>query len=218
MTLALILFLLGGYYAATDGVLMAAASAVLPEERRGSGLGLLVTATSLGKFGAALLFGLLWTVSGLETAALVFACALTVATVRCGSRGWSLGVGRCSMPDRRMVAFVAVALACVVLGGVWVLVASQNAQSTTSDARVDVAARRSTCAARYSSGPSPEGDERLNGHVEQRDASVAGVGRRRRPTRRACACTWRPAAASASRSRARVWTTASRPSTSASAS
>ena len=40
---------------------MAAASAVLPEERRASGLALVVTATSLAKLAAALLFGLLWT-------------------------------------------------------------------------------------------------------------------------------------------------------------
>ena len=41
------LLLFGAYYAATDGVLMAAASAVLPTSLRGSGLALLVTATSL---------------------------------------------------------------------------------------------------------------------------------------------------------------------------
>ncbi len=91
--LALVLFLLGAYYAATDGVLMAAASAVLPEERRGSGLGLLVTATSLGKFAAALLFGLLWTMSSLGTAALAFAALLAVvlcaAVAVVGRIGWS---------------------------------------------------------------------------------------------------------------------------------
>ena len=38
--------LLGAYYAATDGVLMALGSAVVPEEVRGSGLALLGTATS----------------------------------------------------------------------------------------------------------------------------------------------------------------------------
>ena len=75
------LLLIGAYYACTDGVLMAAASAVLPEERRASGLALVVTATSLAKLAAALLFGLLWTTAGLETAALVFGVALALVAV-----------------------------------------------------------------------------------------------------------------------------------------
>ena len=41
--------LLGAYYAATDGVLMAMTSAVLPESLRTSGLGVLTTVTSLGR-------------------------------------------------------------------------------------------------------------------------------------------------------------------------
>jgi MFS family permease len=77
----LCLVLLGAYYACTDGVLMAAASAMLPEDRRASGLALLVTATSLTKLAAALLFGLLWTLAGLETAALVFMGALALVAL-----------------------------------------------------------------------------------------------------------------------------------------
>ena len=38
--------LLGGYYAATDGVLAALASGILPSAPRGSGLALLATATA----------------------------------------------------------------------------------------------------------------------------------------------------------------------------
>ena len=53
---------LGAYYAATDGVLSAMASAVLPRADRGSGLGLLATGTSLGRFGASLMFGWIWAV------------------------------------------------------------------------------------------------------------------------------------------------------------
>ncbi len=78
--LALYLLLLGGYYACTDGVLMATASTLVPEELRASGLAVLVTATSLAKLLAALLFGLLWTVAGLATATLVFAAALALVT------------------------------------------------------------------------------------------------------------------------------------------
>ncbi|HEX2416410.1 MAG TPA: MFS transporter [Thermoleophilaceae bacterium] len=70
---------LGAYYAATDGVLMAIASAVLPEHQQASGLALLVTATTLAKLAAALLFGGLWTAFGLETTAAIFCLALMVA-------------------------------------------------------------------------------------------------------------------------------------------
>jgi MFS family permease len=72
------LILLGAYYAATDGVLMALASARLPENRQASGLALLVTATTLAKLAAALSFGALWTAFGLETAALVFTAGLVL--------------------------------------------------------------------------------------------------------------------------------------------
>jgi MFS family permease len=78
--LALYLLLLGGYYACTDGVLMATASALVPEELRASGLAVLVTATSLAKLLAAVLFGLLWTVAGLATATIAFGAALALVT------------------------------------------------------------------------------------------------------------------------------------------
>jgi hypothetical protein len=72
----LVLVGLGTYYAATDGVLSAMASAVLPRADRGSGLGLLGTATSLGRLGASMMFGGIWA-SRSETAALtVFALLL----------------------------------------------------------------------------------------------------------------------------------------------
>jgi hypothetical protein len=70
---------LGGYYAATDGVLMALASARLPTSQQASGLALLVTATTLAKLAAALMFGALWTAFGLDVAALAFAAGLAIA-------------------------------------------------------------------------------------------------------------------------------------------
>jgi MFS family permease len=79
--LGVYLLLFGAWYAATDGVPMALASAVLPDELRASGLGLLVTATSLARLGGSLLFGALWTVWGLHAAVLVFAAGLAVALV-----------------------------------------------------------------------------------------------------------------------------------------
>ena len=75
------LVLLGAYYAATDGVLMAAASSQLPEQSQASGMGLLVAAVTMAKLAAALLFGLLWTTAGLGVATVVFGCGLALALV-----------------------------------------------------------------------------------------------------------------------------------------
>jgi len=77
--LAVALFGLGAYYAATDGVLQAIASALLPDRLRASGLALLVTATSLAKLASSVAFGLAWTLGGLELAATGFAVALALA-------------------------------------------------------------------------------------------------------------------------------------------
>src|SRR5262249_55699421 len=73
------LALLGAYYAATDGVLMSLASAVLPTTLRTSGLALLTTATSLARLLAAVLFGAIWTAWSVNTALSVYAVALLVA-------------------------------------------------------------------------------------------------------------------------------------------
>jgi MFS family permease len=56
--------LLGAYYAATDGVLMAMASAVLPTDLRTSGLAVLTTVTSLMRLLSSVLLGWLWTTGG----------------------------------------------------------------------------------------------------------------------------------------------------------
>jgi MFS family permease len=71
--------LLGAYYAATDGVLMALGSAVVPDDVRGSGLALLGTATSVARLLASLVFGALWTVWGTHTAVAWFGVALVAA-------------------------------------------------------------------------------------------------------------------------------------------
>ena len=64
LSVAMILGLLGTYYAATDGVLMAMGSAVIPDELRSSGLAWLTTVTTAAKFAASLLFGLVWKFEG----------------------------------------------------------------------------------------------------------------------------------------------------------
>jgi MFS family permease len=73
------LALLGTYYAATDGVLMAMGSAVVPESVRGSGLALLRTTTSAARLLASVIFGALWTLWGIEAAMMCFGGGLIVA-------------------------------------------------------------------------------------------------------------------------------------------
>lgn len=70
------LILLGAYYAATDGVLMALAGALLPPAQRASGMALLVTGTNLARLAGSVLFGLLWTWRGVG-----FAVALALAAM-----------------------------------------------------------------------------------------------------------------------------------------
>lgn len=79
--LVAVLGLLGTYYAATDGVLMAMGSAVVPEAVRGSGLALLRTTTSAARLLASVTFGALWTVWGIEAAVACFGVALLGAGV-----------------------------------------------------------------------------------------------------------------------------------------
>ena len=78
--LAVCILLLGGYYALTDGVLMALASAMLPPEMRGTGLALLTTMTSLGRLAASVGFGAAWAGYGPTQALIWFVIALGGAT------------------------------------------------------------------------------------------------------------------------------------------
>jgi MFS family permease len=75
---ALMLGLLGTYYAATDGVLMAIASTVVPAEARTSGLAWLTTITTAGKLVASIGFGLLVTWQGYNGAVTFFLAGLVV--------------------------------------------------------------------------------------------------------------------------------------------
>ncbi|MFF1707210.1 MFS transporter [Streptomyces sp. NPDC058252] len=72
-----VLLLHGGFYAATDGVLMAAASDSVPEELRSSGLALVQTGQALARFACSLAFGAAWTAWGDRTA--LTASAVTLA-------------------------------------------------------------------------------------------------------------------------------------------
>jgi MFS family permease len=74
----LVLALHGTFYAATDGVLMAAASDSVPEALRSSGLAVVQTGQALTRFACSLLFGAAWTVWG-DRAALAGAVAALAA-------------------------------------------------------------------------------------------------------------------------------------------
>ncbi len=80
MTLVACLILHGAYYAATDGVLAALASDVLPAEGRATGLAALATIISLGRLCSSLIIGLVWTSKGPEGAA-VFAALATLTAL-----------------------------------------------------------------------------------------------------------------------------------------
>jgi len=81
IALVLMLAMFGTYYAATDGVLAAIASAILPVEIRTTGLAFLDGAVAVAGFISALLFGALWSVLGPTDAVKVFLIALAVALV-----------------------------------------------------------------------------------------------------------------------------------------
>jgi MFS family permease len=91
-TVLLALALFGGYYAATDGVLMALASTALPAAVRGSGLATIATASSVAQFASALVFGALWAWQGPWVAVRIFGFALLVAVAAAAlilSREWT---------------------------------------------------------------------------------------------------------------------------------
>ncbi|MER6265895.1 MFS transporter [Streptomyces sp900105755] len=76
-----VLALHGTFYAATDGVLMAAASDSVPEALRSSGLALVQTGQAGARFACSLGFGAAWTLWGDRTALSVSAVALAVCAV-----------------------------------------------------------------------------------------------------------------------------------------
>jgi MFS family permease len=63
-----VMFSLGLFYAATDGVLAAMAAAVLPKAQLGSGLAVVATATSLARLAASVAYGFLWVRGGIPLA------------------------------------------------------------------------------------------------------------------------------------------------------
>ncbi|WP_236706370.1 MFS transporter [Frankia sp. ACN1ag] len=76
-----VLVLHGAFYAATDGVLMAAAAGSVPARLRSSGLALVQTGQAGARFACSLMFGAAWTAWGDHTALAVAAAALAACTV-----------------------------------------------------------------------------------------------------------------------------------------
>ncbi|MEU6823115.1 MFS transporter [Streptomyces atriruber] len=74
-----VLLLLGVFYAATDGVLMALVAPVVAQERRASGMAVLQTGQALARLVAAAGFGAAWTLWGVQAALTCAVLALTVA-------------------------------------------------------------------------------------------------------------------------------------------
>ncbi|MER5737266.1 MFS transporter [Streptomyces sp. NPDC002262] len=93
-----VLVLLGAFYAATDGVLMALTGPFLAEGRQAGGLALVQTVQALARVGAAVAFGALWTASGPETALVAALLALAVA-VCCSARLLPRGLAAPAAPE-----------------------------------------------------------------------------------------------------------------------
>jgi MFS family permease len=74
------LMLLGAYYAGTDGVLAAQASAILPQGRAGSGLAALATVSNVSRLVASSVFGALWVRLGIHGAIWTY-CGAMVAVL-----------------------------------------------------------------------------------------------------------------------------------------
>ena len=80
-TVAGLLVSIGAFYAATDGVLAALASAALPPGLRGTGLAVISTLVVLGRATGSLLFGYAWTNASVTGALTMFIGLLATALV-----------------------------------------------------------------------------------------------------------------------------------------
>nr|WP_229859680.1 MFS transporter [Streptomyces anandii] len=93
-----VLVLHGVFYAATDGVLMAAVGPLVPARLRAGGLSLVQTAQSVAALASSVLFGACWSRWGLHTALVLALSALAVAIVLAlcvlPRRTWKQAAGR----------------------------------------------------------------------------------------------------------------------------
>jgi MFS family permease len=88
--IAACVILLGAYYAATDGVMLALASPVLPAASRGTGLSIVTTANNVGRILASVAFGWLWSRMSAGATVGIFAGAMGVALIVVSTLLWKL--------------------------------------------------------------------------------------------------------------------------------
>jgi len=89
-----VLVLIGGYYAATDGVLPALTAPLVPAAVRSSGIAGVQTVMAVGGMTSAVLFGVVWSRFGQPTAVAVFTVALAAAIALAWFLLSSSGFGR----------------------------------------------------------------------------------------------------------------------------
>jgi len=89
--LPLVVLGLATYYAATDGVLMAMASAEIPEPLRASGLAVLTTGTAASRLISSILFGALWAGIGQQSSLAIFLVGLALAVALAAFGLWRMG-------------------------------------------------------------------------------------------------------------------------------
>nr|WP_084468337.1 MFS transporter [Promicromonospora sukumoe] len=82
-TTVVALVLLGAFYAATDGVLSALTSALVPADVRGTAIGTAQTVTAVARMAASAGFGVLWYAAGRVDALWIATAALVVAVPVC---------------------------------------------------------------------------------------------------------------------------------------
>ena len=149
-SVVLVLLLLGSFYAATDGVLAALATQSVPEESRASGIAAAQTVVALARFACSLGFGLLWQLTGRESALWVMAAALAFGLVAAALLLRPLltsNVRSAGMKRARLILIMISAVLCLGLaGGYFIYMRAQGSSAMTgspeSAANVGQRARR----------------------------------------------------------------------------
>ena len=91
LTAVVCVVLLGIHHAATDGILPALASGIVAASHRATGLAAVATSFDLGRLVAAAVFGLVWSLQGVDAAVFLVAAMLLV-TLAAGAR-WTRRLG-----------------------------------------------------------------------------------------------------------------------------
>ena len=154
-----VLALLGTFYAATDGVLAALASQLVPQHRRASGIAAAQTVVAVGRFVSSVGFGVSWQLLGRSRAIVVMGAVLIavlpVAAALLRHRPADVGGHRMSTsaprmrpgqwaPRRRTAVLAAVVAACLVVSVGYFVVARGAAADGAGQPEVDPAGAAGT--------------------------------------------------------------------------